>query len=970
MADNKNNGNVGRSIYLDTTSAQTALKKLTDQQEILTRAINQGEKAGKDMSNEIAQMGDLKNKMKPIQDAIDKGMAPSLRELQKTVSSLRNELKGMSTDAPGFAAKLKAYNAASKDLDGLKTKLGQVSDASNKVGGSFLSFAKTIAGVAVASFGLEGMIGFLKGSIEEADAAEQSMSRLHNTLENIGRVDAFERLTSKAAEFQKQFKYLDNDDINIVFQKLISYGKLTERQINELLPVIVNFAAKNKISVEESSSVIIKALEGSGKALKEYGVNMKDGKDITERMSIIMQDLSPRVEGAADAFGKTFKGQLAIARQEIKDTQEEIGNNLVPILNVLLKTAGDAIKGMISMGGVLKNVFSGKSLFQSLAESNAEKIAEGDKKAEETAVNGIISAYKKDASGRLRSAQEVIDLINRDLQSDMQQLAIKQVSGDIQGQQIFENSIKNTKKALEKAQAELNPELDKVLGQGNKFEKIDEAAAAKMEELRKKFEDLINKLNEQAHQIDLSPMELEFLKINDALKKNIAEIQDLQSKGAIDAKQAADAIALAQKAAGVLSEEALQKELLSRKKKRGNTDVISTTDFIKQTQEENKKNDLKTPGTLSGKSSLIVNFEAEKKATDQLRVLNAKTLKEIRDTKLQQLSDEEADILAKTQATGDQRLLIEKEFADKRKGVEDEYKDKVIAVLNEIASTANQVFDIMSQFAQARSNIENQALARDIANNDKRKSSLLQANKKGLISIQEYTIQVQKMDQEIADKKRKLEAEQFERTRKQQIAQALINGAVGITKAWVTPGFPLAILYTALIAANTAAQIAVINSQKPQFAKGGILPGPSHADGGLPVMNPKTGRAVAEVEGGELILSKRFVSSNPSLVPELLYASRTGQRIMPFFMGRQYQQINYAAVSSAGSRKYADGGILNVSSSAGVMVPGVINNERMEQLLSALIKKLDQPSIAVISQRKIEDAASIKQNILNEAIFR
>lgn len=969
MADNKNNTSVGRSIYLDTTSAQTALKKLTDQQEVLTRAIQNGEKSGKDMSTEIAKMAELKTKMKPIQDAIDKGLAPSLREMEKTVRGLRNELKMMSTDAPGFANKLKAYNSASKDLDGLRSKLGQVNIANNKLGGSFLSFAKTVAGVAVASFGLEGMISFLSGAVEEADQAEQAMSRLHNTLENIGRVDAFDRLIQKGVELQQQFKHLDNDDFNGIFQKLITYGKLTERQIGELTPVIIDFAAKNKVSLEESASVIIKALEGSGKALKEYGIDIKDGANLTERLGIIMGDLKPKVDGAAEAFGKTFKGQLAIARQEIKDTQEEIGNNLVPVLNTMLKVASEGIKGILSLASGIKKVFNGSSMFGALAQNNAENIAAADAKSEQSTVDGIISAYKKDSKGKARAAKEIYSLIERDLQNDINQLAIKQAFGDADGQIIYERSIAVTKKALDKMKAELNPELDKVLGSGEGFKKVDKDAQEKIEQLKNQFDDLITKLNQAAQTLDLSPMELEFVKINDSLKKNIKEIEELQGKGAINAKQAADAIALAQKVAEVTSEEAFQKELKARQKKRGDTSLVTTKEFNKSELDKAKMLDAPKIGK---ESSILVNLENEKKAAAQLKVFNATTLKSIRAAKLEQLDQEEQEVLAKTKATGNQRLLIEKEFADKRAAVEQEYKDKVIAIIGEIADTANQVFNIMSQLAQAKNNIEQQALKKEIANNDAKKRALEISNKKGLLSENEYRIQILKMDQELDNKKRKMEADQFERSRKQQIAQALINGALGITAAWIKPGFPLALIYTALIAANTAAQIGVINSQKPQFAKGGILPGPSHADGGLPVVNPKTGQAVAEVEGGELILSKRFVSSNPSLVPELLYASKTGNRLAPFFMQRQYQQINYNALSPVSSigRKFADGGILNFngSSSNGSLVDGT--SERMELLLSALLSKLDQPSIAIISQKKIEDAATLKNTILAEAVFR
>jgi len=355
---NNNTSNTGRSIYLDTTAAQTALTKLTEKSELLTRQIQAGEKAGKSMGTEIAKLSEIKGKITEVQNVLDKGLSPSLREQEKLVKKLRLELRGMSSDAEGFNQKRKAYIAATGDLEKLRGKVGAVSQANNQLGGSFLNFTKNVAGIALATVGIQGLFSVLEGSITEATEAEESMSRLKNTLANIGREDALERLVEKSNELAQSFKFLDNDDINGVFQKLITYGKLTERQIGDVTDVIINFSKKNKISLEESSSVIIKALEGSGKALKEYGINIKDGGDVTERFGIIMNDLKPKVDGAADAFGETFAGKMAIARQSIKDTQEEIGGQLIPILAALLKATSESLSGIGQVFETIKNTFA------------------------------------------------------------------------------------------------------------------------------------------------------------------------------------------------------------------------------------------------------------------------------------------------------------------------------------------------------------------------------------------------------------------------------------------------------------------------------------------------------------------------------------------------------------------------------------------------------------------------------------
>jgi len=94
------------------------------------------------------------------------------------------------------------------------------------------------------------------------------------------------------------------------------------------------------------------------------------------------------------------------------------------------------------------------------------------------------------------------------------------------------------------------------------------------------------------------------------------------------------------------------------------------------------------------------------------------------------------------------------------------------------------------------------------------------------------------------------------RKRKQQamdIKSAVINTAAGMMKAFNDPSlpFPLNWIQSALIAAQGAAQIAIIKSQK--FAKGGKARGKSHSQGGITASTP-TG--LIEYEGGEWILNK------------------------------------------------------------------------------------------------------------------
>lgn len=116
--------------------------------------------------------------------------------------------------------------------------------------------------------------------------------------------------------------------------------------------------------------------------------------------------------------------------------------------------------------------------------------------------------------------------------------------------------------------------------------------------------------------------------------------------------------------------------------------------------------------------------------------------------------------------------------------------------------------------------------------------------------------------------KEALEKEQNKKRKQQAITDAVINGAVGATAVWtVMPANPvLSGILSAMIAIQTATQIAVIKSQK--FGKGGILQGPSHAQGGI--LTP-----YGELEGQEAVVNKNTMS-NPALANLVSYANMMG----------------------------------------------------------------------------------------------
>lgn len=500
--------------------------------------------------------------------------------------------------------------------------------------------------------------------------------------------------------------------------------------------------------------------------------------------------------------------------------------------------------------------------------------------------------------------------------------------------------------------------------------------------LREKYADLIQKLNEKVAKSEGDELDAAYAKINNQLEANIKLIDELLKKGAISAKESGGAIKLAVEAATKASDEAFQVFTDKLNKQRGTAVIIP----IKGEVEEIDINKLIKNAQAAGDAMNASLARADKsKSDDKLRNGSPK---ERLNEQLRLLEQEKQQRLNVANITVSEITTIEQDFNEQSAEL---IKQKFNAQVQAIGELALQAVAILDQFNQARNNREKAALDRELRGNDAKKKSIETLYKQGVISRVEADKRIRQLDIDADKKKEDLEKKQFERNKRIQIAQALINGALAITAVFASrPGladvFSLGVaraIMVGITVATTAAQIAAITSAK--FGKGGRLNGPSHSNGGMPVINPNTGQKEAEVEGGEYILSKATVANNRSLADALLHSSmhNGGMSIShPQWKTREYKQIDFSGVTqSIRQLKYAEGGVFakqaagnNENSQSSTDLLNTLNTmmnvlQQVQASNIALQQQLQQPIKAVssISLNQLDDAYKLRDDITKEA---
>lgn len=190
--------------------------------------------------------------------------------------------------------------------------------------------------------------------------------------------------------------------------------------------------------------------------------------------------------------------------------------------------------------------------------------------------------------------------------------------------------------------------------------------------------------------------------------------------------------------------------------------------------------------------------------------------------------------------------------------------DEMKQIKDHALQAAGQIFNSIAQLSnnatQRRLKDELDAIEKEA---ESEKAILESKVESGVISQKEYEQKLAEIDEQTAERKEQANKEAFEKQKRWNIAQALMNAALAITNIWSQHAANpiVAGILTAISAATTAAEIAVIASQK--YARGGELHGPSHAQGGIKGF---VGNQHIEAEGGEVIINKRSSAKHRKLL--------------------------------------------------------------------------------------------------------
>lgn len=669
------------------------------------------------------------------------------------------------------------------------------------------------------------------------------------------------------------------DEINQLKDK----EKTIQNEINGLNSTLSN--TQNEISTSQNDLVI----------KQQFGLKIINAQTAAEKEKLRIQEQQAKI--ALEENQRKLNDEILKGKKSLEDFNEEYRK--------LIKGLEDSIEQnqfelQIQLGDVSGVVDRLKSTLNSIP----EEIEIEKKDIEDKLSKPIIDAINE-ASGLVENGIELlrtnIDLITKDSSEKLDKFFAKTKS-DVSGLEI---KIKESK-SLEESQQKISEFIEKLKSDLNQEFKLGNISPEEFQRLNGVIDGINGSLTTFAQKqnelkgISGSPLANQeasakvllktFKDLNDIIGKSSNTIENNFNNVIEGVNDDIDAFQNNLEGAGIgkLFQNLISKEdadKLKEKVKKGVQDAKDEIDKEKINIEDLftklKTDNPELADALEKiKQQLLTGLDKLKKDIDDK---GAQTTKAIENSfsdgliktieKLEKWAAKVGDILTavgdlETQLLENQANKLEEYYENRNEVIENqlqleqEFQDRQAQIVSDSQTRLNDLENQLQNARGSRAAFLQKLRAEEQSRLQKAEAErIAAANRQKKLEEEQKKLEAQRAADLEAIEKRK-----FEIQKRSNIAQIIVNTALAFSQQLrQPPGPPATVPLAVAIAALGAVQLATAASAK--FAKGGLLEGPSHKEGGIPIM--VNGGRLVEAEGGEYIINKKSTSTNFNLLKKI-----------------------------------------------------------------------------------------------------
>jgi hypothetical protein len=192
------------------------------------------------------------------------------------------------------------------------------------IGGNFASFGLKVAGVGAALVIAKKAFDAI---VDASSDAQVKIASMDATLKATGK--SSDAIRSQILAASNSFVKLGFDDEEAAKSMALLFQRTEDAtQAIKLTTLAADLARAKQIDLESATKLVTLALSGSGRALLQYGIQIKDSATPLEALATLQQ----AVGGQAAAFAQTYKGQQDVLMESWQNFLQFFGDKVLPEL--------------------------------------------------------------------------------------------------------------------------------------------------------------------------------------------------------------------------------------------------------------------------------------------------------------------------------------------------------------------------------------------------------------------------------------------------------------------------------------------------------------------------------------------------------------------------------------------------------------------------------------------------------------
>jgi hypothetical protein len=235
--------------------------------------------------------------------------------------------------------------------------LNQISERSGKLATAFGNLKTTMLGVLggnILTLGVMSLGRELNAMKQETIDLQTQTARLNQALNGVGITSAkTQKDVYNTADAYYKLGFQGSEAISAMGTLVTATGDVS--QATKLMAMSADLARYKNIDMETSAKILARGTQGSAKAFKELGITLDTTIPKNEAIAKAFDQLNTKIGGQAQAYTKTFAGQMDILKERFDQVFQTIASKVLPVLSAFL--------GYIQANGTALLIFGGIVLF-------------------------------------------------------------------------------------------------------------------------------------------------------------------------------------------------------------------------------------------------------------------------------------------------------------------------------------------------------------------------------------------------------------------------------------------------------------------------------------------------------------------------------------------------------------------------------------------------------------------------------